>query len=50
MEILLKAILFGILFIPFLILTGLVWLFGGWTQEYDMSPNPLYWLFDKLLD
>ena len=37
------------LVLPALLLTILIWIFGGWTKGWDYMPNPVYSLL-KLLD
>lgn len=37
-----------LLFVPAIILTIFIWIFGGWTQGFDYMPNPIYKLFDWL--
>lgn len=46
MNIIFGITLSMILFIPALILTCLIWIFGGWTKGWDDMPNPLWQLFD----
>lgn len=45
LENIIKMFVVTLLFIPALLLTLLIWIFGGWTMGDEM-PNPLYNLID----
>lgn len=40
--ILIKLLIVFILILPATLLTGLIWLFGGWRDGFDYMPNPAY--------
>lgn len=46
MKIIMKILVVFILMIPALILTALIWLFGGWTKGFYYMPNPMYALIN----
>lgn len=48
MMLLVKCVVVLILFIPALLLTAMVWVFGGWSQGFDYMPNPVYALIEWL--
>ena len=43
---LIRLIIVIALVVPALMLTVIIWVFGGWTKGFDYMPNPLYALFD----
>lgn len=45
-----KMLVVFVLFLPVLLLTGLVWVFGGWRDGFDYMPNPTYALLEWLND
>lgn len=46
MTLALKMIVMLILFLPALVLTGIIWIFGGWTKGFSYMPNPVFSLLD----
>ncbi len=35
-----KIPVFILLIVPSIILTFIIWIFGGWTKKWDYMPNP----------
>lgn len=46
--ILVKLLIVFILVIPATLLSGLIWLSGGWVRGWDYMPNPAYGLMGWL--
>jgi hypothetical protein len=44
-----KILIVVLLILPSLLLTGAIWVLGGWTKGWDYMPNPTYALIDWVM-